>query len=126
MRILLVDDQRSARLVMKKMLAGIEDVELLEAGNAAEALAAVSQSSPDLLLLDIRLSSDPRDRGGLDLLRQIRGSGNVVPAVMVTSLTELSQIREAMRSGRKTTFSRTSCRRRCSCRSSKGSVSASP
>ncbi len=59
----------------------------------------MSSGSPDLLLLDIRLSSDPRDRGGLDLLRKIRATGNAVPAVMVTSLTELSQIREAMRSG---------------------------
>jgi two-component system response regulator HydG len=98
-RILIVDDQRSARLVVKKMLSGIEGIEILEASSAQEAMAAVSQSSPDLLLLDIRLSQDPRDRGGLDLLRQIRVSGNGVPAIMVTSLTEMSQIREAMRSG---------------------------
>ncbi len=99
MKVLIVDDQRSARMVIRKMLASMPDMELLEASSATEALALVSSGAPDLLLLDIRLSSDPRDRGGLDLLRQIRASGNGVPAVMVTSLTELSQIREAMRSG---------------------------
>jgi two-component system response regulator HydG len=98
-RVLVVDDQRSARLVVKKLLAGIEGMEILEASSAQEALATISDASPDLLLLDIRLSQDPRDRGGLDLLRQIRASGNGVPAIMVTSLTEMSQIREAMRSG---------------------------
>ncbi len=99
MKVLVVDDQRSARLVIRKMLAAVPEVELVEAASANEALALVSSGSPDLLLLDIRLSSDPRDRGGLDLLRQIRAAGNSLPAVMVTSLTELSQIREAMRSG---------------------------
>jgi DNA-binding NtrC family response regulator len=98
-RILVVDDQRSARLVIKRMLAPVGDIEVLEAANAGEALEAVSRDAPDLLLLDIRLSSDPRDHGGLDLLRKLRASGNATPAVMVTSLTELSQIREAMRSG---------------------------
>jgi two-component system response regulator HydG len=81
------------------MLAGIEGVTVVEAASGAEALEAVTREPFDLLLLDIRLSSDPRDHGGLDLLRQIRASGNAAPAVMVTSLTELSQIREAMRSG---------------------------
>jgi two-component system response regulator HydG len=99
MRVLVVDDQRSARLVIKRMLGEVEGIEVLEAATPSEALAAVGNDAPDLLMLDIRLSSDPRDRGGLDLLRQIRGAGNGVPAVMVTSLTELSQIREAMRSG---------------------------
>jgi DNA-binding NtrC family response regulator len=98
-KILVVDDQRSARLVIRKMMAAVPDTELLEAATAEEAFGIVSDAAPDLLLLDIRLSSDPRDRGGLDLLRRIRAAGNSVPAVMVTSLTELSQIREAMRSG---------------------------
>ncbi len=99
MKVLVVDDQRSARMVIRKMLAAVPEIELLEAATADEALSMVSSGSPDLLLLDIRLSNDPRDRGGLDLLRRIRATGNSVPAVMVTSLTELSQIREAMRSG---------------------------
>ena len=99
MKVLVLDDQRSARLVIKKILAAVPEIELVEAASADEAMALVTGGSPDLLLLDIRLSADPRDRGGLDLLRRIRSTGNAVPAVMVTSLTELSQIREAMRSG---------------------------
>jgi DNA-binding NtrC family response regulator len=98
-KVLVVDDQRSARIVVKRMLAGVEDVEVIEASSLGEAHTVVSREEPDLLLLDIRLSTDPRDHGGLDLLRQLRQAGNATPAVMVTSLTELSQIREAMRSG---------------------------
>jgi two-component system response regulator HydG len=99
MKILIVDDQRSARRVLRGMLNPLRDVELLEAGSVTEALDAAQRSSPDLLLVDIRMSSDARDRGGLDLLRKLRAAGASVPVVMVTSLFELSEVREAMRSG---------------------------
>ena len=99
MKILIVDDQRSARRVLRQMLSPLDDVEVTEAANADEAFSVVQRTAPDLLLLDIRLSQDARDRGGLDLLRRLRANGAAVPAVMVTSLVELAEIREAMRSG---------------------------
>ena len=99
MRILVVDDQRSARRVLRQMLGALEDVEILEAGSVSEAITVMEMSSPDLLLLDIRLADDPRDRGGLEVLRTVRASGRSTPAVIVTSSTELAEIREAMRHG---------------------------
>jgi DNA-binding NtrC family response regulator len=99
MKVLVVDDQRSARRVLKQMLADLQGVEIFEAGRFEEAMAAVDSTSPDLLLLDIRLSDDPRDRGGLDVLRAVRASGRMTPAVMVTSSTELAEVRDAMRHG---------------------------
>ncbi len=99
MKILIVDDQRSARRVLRGMLAPLHHVELLEAGSVTEALETVQRTSPDLLLVDIRMSSDARDRGGLDLLRKLRAAGAPTPTVMVTSLFELAEVREAMRSG---------------------------
>jgi DNA-binding NtrC family response regulator len=99
MKILVVDDQRSARRLLKQMLAELGDVEIVEAGTVADALAAVEQSSPDLLLLDIRLTEDPRDRGGLQILQSVRASGRSTPAVIITASTEMSEIREAMRQG---------------------------
>ena len=71
----------------------------VKASDGAEALSLVRTCQPDLVLLDIRLSDDPRDRGGIEALRRIRATGNPVPAVMITSLTEVSEIRDAMRSG---------------------------
>jgi DNA-binding NtrC family response regulator len=99
MKILAVDDQRSARLVLRRILAAMDGVEVAEAGSVGEALSAIERAPPDLLLLDIRLSADARDRGGLDLLRKLRSTGASVPAVMVTSLVELGEVREAMRCG---------------------------
>ena len=81
------------------MLATLPDVDITEAGSVDEGMAAIDRASPDLMLLDIRLSEDTRDRGGLDLLRKARASGTTTPAVMVTSSSEISEVREAMRSG---------------------------
>jgi two-component system response regulator HydG len=99
MKVLVVDDQRSARRVIKQMLADLQGVEIFEAGRFEEAMAVVDAAVPDLLLLDIRLSDDPRDRGGLDVLRAVRASGRMTPAVMVTSSSELAEVRDAMRHG---------------------------
>ena len=70
MRILIVDDQRSARRVLRQILVEVPGGEVFEAGSLHEALAVADQCSPELFLLDIRLSEDPRDRGGLELLRR--------------------------------------------------------
>jgi DNA-binding NtrC family response regulator len=97
--ILIVDDQRSARKVLRQIMSALEDVEVFEAGSFDEAIGVVEKSAPDLLLLDIRLTQDTRDRGGLDVLRKVRSSGYSMPAVMITSSSEMTEVREAMRSG---------------------------
>jgi two-component system response regulator HydG len=99
MKVLVVDDQRSARRVLKQMLGDLPGLEIFEAGRFEEAMGVIDTASPDLLLLDIRLSDDPRDRGGLEVLRAVRASGRAIPAVMVTSSTELAEVRDAMRHG---------------------------
>ncbi|HKQ69592.1 MAG TPA: sigma-54 dependent transcriptional regulator [Polyangiaceae bacterium] len=99
MKILVVDDQRSARRVLKQMLGELSGISILEAGSSSEAMAIVESSAPDLMLLDIRLSEDPRDRGGLDVLRAVRATGRSTPAVIVTSSSEIAEIRQAMRQG---------------------------
>jgi DNA-binding NtrC family response regulator len=99
MRFLLLDDQRGARLVLRRLLEARPDIELLEASNVSEAQLCVEKHDIDAMLLDIRLSDSPTDRGGLDFLRWVRQTGRSMPAVMVTGVTELAEIREAMRQG---------------------------
>jgi DNA-binding NtrC family response regulator len=98
-KILIVDDQRSARRVLRQMLAPMPGTTVVEADSVESALAVVESESPDLLLLDVRLSEDVRDRGGLEVLRRVRASGKTTPAVMVTTLSETADIRQAMRLG---------------------------
>jgi DNA-binding NtrC family response regulator len=98
-KVLIVDDQRSARRVLKHMLAPLDDLEIVEAGTLDEAKEAVQREHVDLALIDIRLSNAPTDRGGLEFLCWMRKGGRATPAVMVTASTELAEIREAMRQG---------------------------
>ncbi len=99
MNVLVVDDQRSARRVVRDILLQAPDIEVEEAASVDDALAAIERRTPDLLLLDMRLTPDVRDRGGLDILRRARALGVSTPAVMITSMTEMADVREAMRAG---------------------------
>jgi DNA-binding NtrC family response regulator len=98
-KFLLLDDQRSARLVLKHLLEDRPDIQVVEASSVQEARLRVETQDIDAMLLDIRLSDSPTDRGGLEFLSWVRASGRGMPAVMVTGVTELHEIREAMRHG---------------------------
>jgi DNA-binding NtrC family response regulator len=99
MKFLLLDDQRSARVVLRRLLENRPDIEVVEASSLADARLRVETQEIDAMLLDIRLSDAPTDRGGLDFLRWVRSTGRNMPAVMVTGVSELAEIREAMRQG---------------------------
>jgi DNA-binding NtrC family response regulator len=101
MKILIVDDQRGARLLLSKILQALPDVTLAEAKSLAEAIASIDASPPDLVLLDIRLSDDSEDRGGLDLLRKVSKTHPGLVVVIVTASSEIDVIRQAMRLGAK-------------------------
>jgi len=56
LRAVIVDDEHIARQRLRRLLAREAEIEIIaECGNAAEALAAVEEDSPDLLLLDIQM-----------------------------------------------------------------------
>jgi DNA-binding NtrC family response regulator len=99
MKILVVDDQRSVRRLILQLLSALEDVEVSEADSVVTALAATEQVQPDLVLLDIRLSGNAQDRGGLELLRELRAKFPALDVVMVTAASEIAEIRAAMRLG---------------------------
>jgi two-component system, LytTR family, response regulator len=56
MRVLLADDENSARRRLKRLLADVSDVEVIgEAADGLEALAHIESLKPDLVFLDIRM-----------------------------------------------------------------------
>ena len=98
MRVLIVDDQASARRVLSAIVAKLDDVHIAEADSLASARAAIDAEAFDLALIDLRLGPDARNRDGLVLVKEIRGRTAIVP-IIVTAYQEVAEIRMAMRVG---------------------------
>ncbi|WP_411351929.1 ATP-binding protein [Leisingera aquaemixtae] len=81
--ILLVDDTRSNRMVVSAFLKK-GDVEIIEAGNGAEALACLERRSVDLVLLDMKM---PVMNGRETLAEMARRGGRIgaTPVIMLTA-----------------------------------------
>jgi len=97
-KILIVDDQPGIRATIRRILRRIPDAEILEAADLESALRQALEGV-DLMLVDIRLSDDPRDRGGMELIRELRRQGRNIPTVMVTGSSSTDDLRDAMRLG---------------------------
>jgi two-component system LytT family response regulator len=82
MRIAIVDDEPLARSLLRELLAAHEEVEVVaECGNGYEAVKAVAELHPDLLLLDIQMPK----LNGFEVLELI---GREVPVIFVTAYDE--------------------------------------
>jgi len=80
-RLLLVDDHQVVRSGLRMLLASESDVEIVgEAGTAREALEAVRQLHPSVVLMDIGLP----DMSGIEATREIK---RLNPDVAVVALT---------------------------------------
>jgi two-component system invasion response regulator UvrY len=71
MTILLVDDHALVRAGLKRLLATLEQGEVLEAANGQDALALLRAERPALVILDLNLPG----LGGLELLRRMIQAG---------------------------------------------------
>jgi len=98
MKILIVDDQASARRVLASIVTKLGGVEVHEAASLGEARRVVEALALDVALVDLRLSPDARNRDGLTLIQEIRERTTIVP-IVVTVHQEISEIRMAMRVG---------------------------
>jgi len=78
MRALLIDDERLARLELRRLLTSHPEVEIAgEARTGEEALALIAETDPDLLFLDIQMPG----MTGLELLEKLED----VPQVIFTT-----------------------------------------
>jgi DNA-binding NtrC family response regulator len=98
MRVLIVDDQSSARRVLAAIVGKLDDTHIHEADSLVAARRVVEQEPLDVALIDLRLSSDARNRDGLVLVEEIRARTTIVP-IIVTAYQEVAEIRMAMRVG---------------------------
>jgi len=97
MKVLVVDDQRSARRVLSSFLSKQPSFELIEAGTREDALSAVKAQQPDVGLIDLYLDESRAALDGLDVVKALVEQG--ASAIVVTSSSEMAAIRSAMRMG---------------------------
>jgi len=78
-RLVVVDDEELARGILREWLTGHADIEIVaECANGFEAVKAVTNLKPDLLLLDIQMPK----LDGFDVLELI---GDDIPVVFITA-----------------------------------------
>jgi two-component system cell cycle response regulator len=82
LKILTVDDSRAVRIIVKKAFKSY-NVELLEASNGVEGLAAASKELPDLILLDVTMPV----MDGVEMLTKLKADPalKAIPVVMLTA-----------------------------------------
>ncbi len=79
-RILVVDDEPAIRRLLRTGLA-TQDYDIVEAADGTAALAALAEGHLDLVILDLGLP----DVNGLDVLRTLRGRGDLTPVLVLSS-----------------------------------------
>ncbi|MBG7603859.1 MAG: response regulator transcription factor [Actinobacteria bacterium] len=84
-RVLVAEDDRAVRESLVRALQ-LEGYTVVAANNGAEALDAVRQAEPDVLLLDVSMPLVD----GLTVCRVLRSEDNRLPVLMLTARTETS------------------------------------
>lgn len=96
LRVLVVDDDFMVARVHRKFVERVPGfVVVAEARSGADALEAVREHRPDLVLLDIYLP----DMTGLDVLRSLRAEADPVDVLVVSAARDLETVQEAFRGG---------------------------
>jgi two-component system nitrate/nitrite response regulator NarP len=92
-RILLADDHPMIQAAVEAMLRG-SDYELVgKASSGAEALEAIAEHDPEIVVLDVQMP----DGTGLDVLRKLRTGGDERLIVLLTASIDESGFAEALK-----------------------------
>ncbi|MFB3815266.1 MAG: sigma-54-dependent transcriptional regulator [Terriglobales bacterium] len=93
-KVLIVDDEKLVRWSLRQKFQEWGYL-VTEAENGAAALRAARTETPDLVLLDVRLP----DIGGLEVLQQLKQSGDVRAVIMITADPQLDDVKAALKLG---------------------------
>jgi DNA-binding NarL/FixJ family response regulator len=98
-RVLIADDMALHRELLSKLLERQPDIAVVgEAGSPDEAVAAIAQLAPDVVLMDLRMPRhDPR--GGIRAIRQIAAQYPHVKVLALTESDDEADVREAALAG---------------------------
>lgn len=95
--ILIVDDSKMSRSILKEILEEVGYSVIAEAANGEEAVKAYKQHKPDLVTLDITMPV----MDGIEALKQLIAFDPNVKAIMITAAGQQSKLIEALKTGAK-------------------------
>lgn len=95
-RVFLLDDHEIVRRGLRKLLEAEDDVHIVgEAGTAADALARIPPTRPDVAVLDVRLP----DGNGVEVCREVRSRHPEIRCLMLTSFSDDEALFQAIMAG---------------------------
>lgn len=94
-RVLVVDDAKFMRHMLKTILTDIGCEIVGEAADGAEALTKYKELHPDIVTMDIVMPN----KGGLDALRDIRAADPDARVVMISAIDQREPLMEALKLG---------------------------
>jgi len=95
-RVFLLDDHEVVRRGLKDLLEGAGDLEVVgEASTAAEALARIPPTRPDVAVLDVRLP----DGNGVEVCREVRTRHPEIQCLILTSFSDDEALFQAIMAG---------------------------
>ena len=92
-RVLLADDHPMIQAAVEAMLRGSEYKLVAKAGSGSEALQAIADQDPEIVVLDIQMPEGT----GIDVLRKMRSSGDGRPVVLLTASIDEGGFSEALK-----------------------------
>jgi len=92
--ILLVDDNVNVLTVLSDILKTMGYL-VMEAKNAQEAMQAIDQKSPDLVILDLRMP----ETDGIQLMRSIKEKKQEIPIIIYSGYPSVRTAVEALKDG---------------------------
>ncbi|BBX37900.1 response regulator receiver/unknown domain-containing protein [Mycolicibacterium mageritense DSM 44476 = CIP 104973] len=94
--VLIVDDDFMVAEIHRRFVERVDGFRPVGlARNGTEALSAVEELKPDLVLLDVYLP----DMTGLEVLQRLRSAGHPVGVIMITAAREIDTVRGALDGG---------------------------
>jgi DNA-binding NarL/FixJ family response regulator len=95
-RVLIVDDQRLMRDGLRALLELQDGIAIVgEAGNGVEALARVAATTPDVVLMDVRMPQ----MSGVEATRALRERGDRPRILVLTTFDDDQYVFDALRAG---------------------------
>ena len=95
-RVVIADDHEIVREGLRTLFRDELDIKVVaEARNGEEALAAVSQHDPDVILMDLVMPGG----GGVEATRRVREAAPRTQVLVLTSFAGDQQVKEALRAG---------------------------